>query len=75
MPRRIGAWRSFIAALPAPISTRREVAADRVARLQQRWGVDPNVPIILHAARLTRWKGQTVLLDAVARLQPQRYLA
>jgi glycosyltransferase involved in cell wall biosynthesis len=45
------------------------IAPERVAALRQGWGVTPHQRVILHAARLTRWKGQAVLIDAVARLQ------
>jgi len=38
----------------------------RVRRLRQHWGVEPDERIILLAARLTGWKGQTVLVDAAA---------
>jgi len=42
------------------------IAPDRVAELRHRWGVAPEQRVILQAARLTRWKGQGVLIDAVA---------
>lgn len=45
------------------------IAPDRVAELRHRWGVAPEQRVILQAARLTRWKGQGVLIDAVGRLQ------
>ena len=45
------------------------IGADRVSALRQRWGIAPHQRVILHAARLTRWKGQGVLIDAAARLQ------
>jgi glycosyltransferase involved in cell wall biosynthesis len=45
------------------------IAPDRVAELRRRWGVTPEQRVILQAARLTRWKGQGVLIDALARLQ------
>jgi glycosyltransferase involved in cell wall biosynthesis len=45
------------------------IAEDRVAALRGRWGLAPDRPIILQAARLTGWKGQAVLIDAAARLQ------
>jgi glycosyltransferase involved in cell wall biosynthesis len=48
-----------------------KIAADRVTRLRQAWGVAPDRRIVLQAARLTRWKGQTVLIDAVARAKQQ----
>lgn len=44
------------------------IATSRVEAMRHAWGVPPERPIILHAARLTSWKGQRVLLDAVARL-------
>ena len=47
------------------------IAPDRVARLRQSWGVAQHQRIVLHAARLTRWKGQGVLIDAVAELARQ----
>jgi glycosyltransferase involved in cell wall biosynthesis len=47
------------------------IGADRVAALRRRWGVAPHQPVILQAARLTRWKGQTVLIDAAAMLKGQ----
>jgi glycosyltransferase involved in cell wall biosynthesis len=42
---------------------------ERVSALRARWNVPPGQPIILQAARLTRWKGQLALLDAVGRLR------
>jgi glycosyltransferase involved in cell wall biosynthesis len=50
------------------------IAAARVAELRRRWDVAPEERIILHAARLTRWKGQSVLIEAAARLQAQGQL-
>lgn len=40
----------------------------RVAALREAWGVAPGQQVILHAARLTGWKGQAVVIDAAARL-------
>lgn len=45
------------------------ISPERTALLRDAWGVSPNARIILQAARLTRWKGQGVLLDAAARLR------
>lgn len=41
-----------------------KVSDERVRQLRVRWGVQPEERIILHAARLTRWKGQDVVIDA-----------
>jgi len=45
------------------------IAEERVAALRSRWGVAPDESVILQAARLTGWKGQTVLIEAAAKLQ------
>ena len=50
------------------------IAPDRVAELRRRWGMAPDQRVILLAARLTRWKGQGVLIDAVAQLQTRGIL-
>jgi glycosyltransferase involved in cell wall biosynthesis len=50
------------------------VAPERVAAVRQRWGVAPDKRIVLHAARLTQWKGQRVVIDAAALLSHQRSL-
>lgn len=41
---------------------------ERISRLQAAWSLPDGVPVILQAARLTRWKGQAVLIDALALL-------
>lgn len=41
----------------------------RIAALRQAWGVQPEQRLVLHAARLTAWKGQALVIDAAARLQ------
>ena len=49
------------------------VSAERVAALSAGWKIaadDPRVKILL-AGRLTRWKGQRLLVDAAARLKAQ----
>jgi glycosyltransferase involved in cell wall biosynthesis len=45
------------------------VPADRVRALRERWGVLQGKQIVLLPARLARWKGHQVLIDAAARLQ------
>ncbi len=44
------------------------VTAAQVARLAAAWQVPAGVPVVMLPARLTRWKGAAVLIDAVARL-------
>jgi glycosyltransferase involved in cell wall biosynthesis len=44
------------------------VSAERLAALRAAWGVAEGQPIIMLPARVTRWKGQMVLVEAMARL-------
>jgi glycosyltransferase involved in cell wall biosynthesis len=44
------------------------VSSERVRALRERWGVPSGKRIVLLPARLTRWKGQKVLIDAAAQL-------
>jgi glycosyltransferase involved in cell wall biosynthesis len=44
------------------------IGAARTDRLRREWGIAPGQRVILHAARLTGWKGQRVLIDAVGEL-------
>ncbi len=46
----------------------------RRARLLSLWEIAPERRVILHAARLTTWKGQRVLIEAVGRLHAERRL-
>jgi glycosyltransferase involved in cell wall biosynthesis len=41
----------------------------RTSALRGAWGVTSDQPLILHAARLTTWKGQRYVIEAVGRLQ------
>ena len=45
-----------------------KVRASRVAKLKQSWGVTDGDRIVLHAARLTGWKGQRVVIEAARQL-------
>ncbi len=45
------------------------VSPERIDRLRRAWAVKPHQRIILLAARLTRWKGQLVLIEAMKRLR------
>jgi len=44
------------------------VAPDRIARLARDWRLPDGVPTVVLPGRLTAWKGQSVLLYAIARL-------
>ena len=44
------------------------VSAERVATLAGQWRLDDGVPVVMLPGRLTRWKGQTVFLEAISRL-------
>nr|WP_283776448.1 glycosyltransferase family 4 protein [Stappia sp. WLB 29] len=58
---------SDLAALdPASVSPERRQA------LADAWGLQDGERVILNLARLTHWKGQTVLIDALARLAASR---
>jgi glycosyltransferase involved in cell wall biosynthesis len=47
------------------------VASERVTAVRRRWGVTDKQRVVLHAARLTPWKGQKVVIDAAALLAEQ----
>jgi glycosyltransferase involved in cell wall biosynthesis len=44
------------------------VSGDRIARLERAWRVPEGAPVVLLPGRLTRWKGQAVLIEAIASL-------
>jgi glycosyltransferase involved in cell wall biosynthesis len=44
------------------------IAPDRIARLVREWRLPDGVPTVVLPGRLTAWKGQGVLIDAIARL-------
>jgi len=44
------------------------IAPDRVATQRAQWGAQPDELIVLLPGRLTRWKGQLVFVNALARL-------
>ena len=44
------------------------VSGDRVARLARAWRLPDGAPIVMLPGRLAGWKGQGVLLDAIAQL-------
>jgi glycosyltransferase involved in cell wall biosynthesis len=50
------------------------ISPERVAALRASWGLAADRRVILHAARLTRWKGQAVLIEAAGRVRAQGLL-
>jgi glycosyltransferase involved in cell wall biosynthesis len=44
------------------------VSGDRIARLERAWRLPEGAPVVLLPGRLTRWKGQSVLIEALARV-------
>ncbi|HYF08756.1 MAG TPA: glycosyltransferase, partial [Acetobacteraceae bacterium] len=69
---RHGTDRARIRVIPRGVDMRRFdpalVEPARVAALRAAWGLPAGRPIIMLPGRLTRWKGQTVLVEAMARL-------
>jgi glycosyltransferase involved in cell wall biosynthesis len=47
------------------------VAPERVAALREAWQLPAGAKVVLLPARLTRWKGQAVLVEALPKLPPQ----
>jgi len=48
-----------------------QVSGERVERLRAAWGVSPDQRVVLHAARMTTRKGQSVLIAAAAAITAQ----
>jgi glycosyltransferase involved in cell wall biosynthesis len=48
-----------------------KVSGERMVRLAQRWRLHDDMPLIVMPGRLSRWKGQMVLVDALAELGRQ----
>ncbi|MBF0332518.1 MAG: glycosyltransferase family 4 protein [Alphaproteobacteria bacterium] len=44
------------------------VSAERIIQLARQWRLPEDCPVIMLPGRLTRWKGQTVLIEALALL-------
>ncbi len=72
---RYGTPAERIAVIPRGVDIERFDAARiepaRKARLAESWGIGDGARVVLHAARLTGWKGQTLLIDAFALLCAQ----
>jgi glycosyltransferase involved in cell wall biosynthesis len=52
-----------------------KVPAERIAALRRQWQVEADRKVILLPGRLTRWKGQLVFIDALARMRSKDVLA
>lgn len=50
------------------------ISEDRTNALRAVWGLDPETRIVLNAARLTNWKGQSVIIAAAAKLKAAGHL-
>ena len=51
----------------------KRVSAERIIRLSREWRLPDGVPVVLLPGRLTGWKGQRVLIEALAQL-PDRQI-
>jgi glycosyltransferase involved in cell wall biosynthesis len=51
------------------------ITGERAARLAKRWRLEPGAPTILLPARLTGWKGQKLLITALAALRHHEAIA
>ncbi len=45
-----------------------KISAERVVALANKWRLEDGHPVIMLPGRLTRWKGQTLFIDAIKRL-------
>jgi len=51
--------------------TTEHVAAERLVKLSTAWRLEDGLPIVMLPARLTRWKGQAVFIEAISHLRRQ----
>lgn len=45
------------------------VSGERIVKLARAWRIPDDAPVVLLPGRLTRWKGQEVLIEALARME------
>jgi glycosyltransferase involved in cell wall biosynthesis len=73
LAQRYGTASSRIAVIPRGVDVAafdaQRVAPQRMQALREQWRTDAVAPIVLHAARLTGWKGQSVLIAATGVLK------
>lgn len=67
-----GVAREKIRVIPRGVDTEtfnpEAVSAERMIQLSQAWRLPDDAPVIMLPGRLTRWKGQSVLIEAARRL-------
>ncbi|MDZ4867138.1 MAG: glycosyltransferase family 4 protein [Alphaproteobacteria bacterium] len=51
------------------------VTQDRIDAIRKQWNLTPGKPVIVMPGRLTRWKGQLVFIEALARLPDRTFEA
>jgi glycosyltransferase involved in cell wall biosynthesis len=51
------------------------VAEARIDAIRKQWNLTPGKPVIVMPGRLTRWKGQLVFIEALARLPDRNFIA
>lgn len=76
---RYGCTRERIALIPRGIDTDRfdpaRIPDSKAQALRQEWGANPARKLVLLPGRLTRWKGQQLLLDALAQCRDRALFA
>lgn len=50
-----------------------KVSAERMIKLTNEWRLPDGVPVVMLPGRVTRWKGQELLIDALAKLKDQSF--
>jgi len=55
--------------------TPERVTAPRIDAIRKHWNLTPGKPVIVMPGRLTRWKGQLVFIEALARLPHRDFIA
>ncbi len=55
--------------------TPENVSAERIEAVKKEWSLKPGKPVILLPGRLTRWKGQLVFIEALAKLPDKNFEA
>ena len=57
--------------VPLEVFDPARVGPERIEALRKRWQVSANQRVILHPARLTRWKGQVEVLEAASQVHKE----